>query len=85
MSGFEIFNLGTGKGISVIEMVEAFKKASGRDVPYNIAPRREGDVSASFAHVARSNKLLKWSTKYTIDDICRDSWHWQSKNPEGYK
>ena len=85
MSGVEVFNLGTGNGISVLEMVEAFKRASGKDIPYHIAPRRDGDLPAYWAEPKKANKLLGWSANYTLDDICRDSWHWQSKNPEGYK
>jgi UDP-glucose 4-epimerase len=85
MSGVEIFNLGTGNGISVLEMVEAYKKASGKDIPYNIAPRRDGDLPAYWAEPKKANELLGWSANYTLDDICRDSWLWQSKNPEGYK
>ncbi len=85
MVGVEIFNLGTGNGVSVFEMVEAFKRASGRDIPYNIAQRRDGDLPAYWAEPKKANELLGWSAVYTIDDICRDSWRWQSKNPEGYK
>ena len=85
MRGIEIFNLGTGNGISVLEMVEAFKQASGKDVPYHIEPRRDGDLPAYWAEPKKANELLGWSANYTIDDICRDSWHWQSKNPKGYK
>ena len=85
MRGVEIFNLGTGKGISALEMVDAFKQASGKDIPYHIAPRREGDISESFADANKAKKLLGWAVKFTIDDICRDSWHWQSKNPHGYE
>ena len=76
MSGVEIFNLGTGNGISVLEMVEAYKKASGKDIPYNIAPRRDGDLPAYWAEPKKANELLGWSANYTIDDICRDSLHW---------
>ena len=85
MSGVEMFNLGTGTGISVLEMVEAFKQASGRDIPYNIVLRREGDLPAYWADPKKANKLLGWSANYRLEDICKDSWHWQSKNPEGYK
>ena len=85
MRGVDIFNLGTGNEISVLEMITAFKEASGKDIPYNIAPRRDGDLPAYWAEPKKANELLEWSANYTIDDICRDSWRWQSKNPEGYK
>lgn len=80
----EAINLGTGNGVSVLQMVENFEKATGAKVPYNISPRRPGDVDICFADASKAAKLLGWSAKYNVEDMCRDSWHWQSNNPEGY-
>lgn len=82
--GFETFNLGTGSGVSVLEMIEAFRKASGREIPYKITARREGDVAECYADCAKAAKELKWSAKYNLDDMCRDAWNWQMQNPEGF-
>lgn len=79
-----IFNLGTGKGTSVLQLVQAFEKASGRKIPYTIAPRRPGDIPTSFANCDKALKILQWKTEKTIEDACVDSWKWQSKNPKGY-
>lgn len=83
-SGTEIFNLGAGKGISVLEMVNAYSKACGHDIPYEIAPRREGDIAQCYADAGKAYEILGWKTKFTVDEMCRDSWNWQSKNPNGY-
>lgn len=77
-------NLGTGQGYSVLEMVAAFARASGREVPYRIAARRPGDVAACYADPARARELLNWQAEKTLDDMCRDAWRWQSQNPHGY-
>lgn len=77
-------NLGTGKGYSVLEMVEAFKMASGKEVPYCIAPRRAGDIASCYADPTYAKKILGWEAKLGINEICVDSWRWQSRNPEGY-
>lgn len=82
--GYTAYNLGTGKGTSVLELVHAFEQASGRAIAYEILPRRAGDLAASYANVELANKDLGWTTTRTIDDACRDSWNWQSKNPNGY-
>ncbi|MBR5309779.1 MAG: UDP-glucose 4-epimerase GalE [Oscillospiraceae bacterium] len=82
--GTEIFNLGTGKGISVLEMVEAYSKACGHDVAYKIAPRRDGDIAECYADAEKANVVLGWKTEFSVDEMCRDSWNWQSKNPNGY-
>ena len=84
-SGTEIFNLGTGNGISVLEMVNAYSKACGHDVAYKIAPRREGDIATCYADATKAKKVLDWETKFTVEEMCRDSWNWQSKNPNGYE
>ncbi len=83
-SGLVIYNLGTGKGYSVLDMVKAFEKASGRTVPYVIAPRRSGDIAECYASTALAKKELGFECKYDLNDMCEDSWRWQSQNPNGY-
>lgn len=78
-------NLGTGIGYSVIDVVNAFSKAAGVDIPYVIQPRRAGDVAKYFANPDKAHKLLNWQTEYSLDKMCQDSWNWQRKNPQGYK
>ena len=82
--GCEPFNLGTGQGYSVLEMVDNFEKASGAKVPYVIAPRRAGDLAICYANPEKSAKLLGWKAEKGIFDMCRDAYNWQSKNPDGY-
>jgi len=77
-------NLGTGVGYSVIDMVKAFEKASGKRVPYSIAPRRLGDIAKCYANPSYAKEILGWEAKKSIDDMCKDSWRWQSFNPNGY-
>jgi UDP-glucose 4-epimerase len=77
-------NLGTGRGVSVLEMVAAFRKASGRDIPYEIVSRRDGDVAALYADPALANELLGWRAELDVEAMCRDAWLWQSLNPMGY-
>lgn len=84
IEGCVAVNLGTGRGYSVLEMVEAARKASGQEIPYDIAPRRPGDAAVVFADPSRAASLLGWTATRTIDDICADSWRWQSQNPDGY-
>ncbi|QTI70215.1 UDP-glucose 4-epimerase GalE [Gordonia polyisoprenivorans] len=79
-----VWNLGTGQGISVLEVIKAFERASGREIPYEIAPRRPGDIAASYADPSRANADLRWYATKTIDDMCADTWRWQSNNPNGY-
>lgn len=83
-SGLVIYNLGTGKGYSVLDMVKAFEKASGKKVPYVIAPRRSGDIAECYASTALAEKELGFKCKYDLKDMCEDSWRWQSHNPNGY-
>jgi len=83
--GVVTFNLGTGKGSSVLEMVKAFEKASGVDIPYKIAPRRPGDSAECYADPSHAEKELNWKTEYDIDRMCEDAWRWQSNNPNGYE
>ena len=84
-TGCEIFNLGTGRGSSVLEVVKAFSEACGKELPYVIEPRRAGDVTANYADCAKARELLGWEARYDINDMCRDSWNWQSHNPDGYE
>lgn len=78
-------NLGTGNGYSVLDMVKAFEKASGKPVPYTIAPRRAGDIAKCFADPSYAKEILGWNATRSIDEMCEDSWRWQSNNPNGYK
>ena len=82
--GTEVFNLGTGTGYSVLDMVKAFEKANGITIPYEIAPRRPGDVATVYADPSKSAELLGWRAELSLEDRCRDTWNWQSKNPLGY-
>lgn len=77
-------NLGTGQGYSVLDVVKAFEKASGRPVPYRIAPRRPGDIATCFADPARAEAQLGWRARFGIEQMCDDAWRWQSQNPEGF-
>ncbi|WP_428236806.1 UDP-glucose 4-epimerase GalE [Gracilimonas sp.] len=83
--GLVIYNLGTGKGTSVLEMVKAFEKASGKEVPYKITPRRPGDIAACYADPSKAEDELGWTAERGIEEMCRDAWKWQSENPNGYK
>jgi UDP-glucose 4-epimerase len=78
-------NLGTGRGHSVLEVVRAYTKASGREVPYRIMPRRPGDVAACWADPALASELLGWQARLDLDRMCEDSWRWQSMNPQGFE
>ena len=78
-------NLGTGNGYSVLDMVKAFEKASGKKVAYKIAPRRAGDIAKCFADPSYAKEALGWSASKTVEQMCEDSWRWQSNNPNGYK
>ncbi|KAJ8764919.1 hypothetical protein K2173_010384 [Erythroxylum novogranatense] len=82
--GCEVYNLGTGKGTSVLEMVAAFEKASGKKIPLQIAGRRAGDAEIVYASTEKAERELKWKAKYGIEEMCRDQWNWASKNPYGY-
>lgn len=83
--GLVTYNLGTGKGYSVLELVETFKKVTGVNIPYRIAPRRAGDVGVCYADSSKANRELNWKAKRGLKEMCRDSWVWQTKNPNGYK
>ena len=82
--GCQVFNLGTGTGYSVLDMVKAFETANGVKVPYVITDRRPGDLATCYADPAKSAQVLGWKAAHTLEDMCRDSWNWQSKNPMGY-
>jgi UDP-glucose 4-epimerase len=78
-------NLGTGAGRSVFEVIHAFEKASGRPIPYDIRPRRPGDIDAYYASTDHASELLGWSAKRSLEDMCADHWRWQKNNPNGYE
>ena len=84
-SGVEIYNLGTGKGYSVLEVIKAFEKACGKELPYEIKPRRSGDIACCYCNPAKAEKALGFKAEFGIDDMCRDSWNWQKNNPMGYR
>ena len=82
--GAEIFNLGTGTGYSVLDIVKAFEKANDITIPYTIKPRRDGDIAECYADPVKAKEKLGWQAEKTIEDMCKDSWRWQSANPNGY-
>ena len=83
-TGEAVFNLGTGRGYSVLDMVHAFEEANGVRVPYEIAPRRAGDLAVCYADPAKSAEVLGWHAEHDLMDMCRDTWNWQKQNPNGY-
>jgi UDP-glucose 4-epimerase len=83
--GCEAVNLGTGNGVSVLQLVDGMARASGKPVPYTMAPRRPGDVASMYADATMAENLLKWKAKLGVDNMCEDTWRWQSTNPYGYK
>lgn len=83
--GVDHINLGTGRGYSVLEVVHAYEKVCGKKIPYQIEARRAGDIAACYADCTKAKTLLGWQAKYTIDDMCRDSWTFTTKNPEGIR
>ena len=82
--GTEIFNLGTGTGYSVLDIVKAFIRVNNVDIPYDIKPRRPGDIAECYADPTKAKEGLGWTAEYGIDEMCRDSWNWQKNNPKGY-
>ena len=82
--GVSVYNLGTGNGYSVLEVIRAYEKACGHALKYEIRPRREGDIAVCYAKCDTARDELGWEARYTIDDMCADSWNWQSRNPNGY-
>ncbi len=84
-NGLYTFNLGTGKGVSVKEMIQAVKEVSGKDVPFVVGPRRAGDVGEVVADATLANKDLGWQAKYGLQEMVSSAWKWQSLNPKGYE
>ncbi|END0960569.1 GDP-mannose 4,6-dehydratase, partial [Escherichia coli] len=84
-AGLHIYNLGTGKGTSVLEMIAAFEKASGKSIPYKIVERRPGDIAECWSSPKKAFNDLRWKAQYSVQDMVNDSWRWQSQNPNGYK
>lgn len=84
-SGVHIYNLGTGRGYSVLEMIKAFEKACGKTLPYKICPRRPGDIATCYAAPDKARAELKWEAKFGIEEMCASQWKWQSHNPRGYE
>ena len=82
--GVEIFNVGTGRGYSVLEIIRAFENASGKKIPYKIVDRRPGDIATCYADPSKAKSQLGWDAKYGIDEMCSDAWRWQKSNPNGY-
>jgi UDP-glucose 4-epimerase len=82
--GCDAFNIGTGAAYSVLQIVAAFERASGQEIPYKVSARRAGDIATSVARVDKARDTLGWTSSHTLDDICQSSWNWQSKNPAGY-
>lgn len=83
-TGTEVFNIGTGNGTTVREMLAAFERACGRNLPAQVVARRPGDIAASYADPAKANRLLGWRATHRLEDMCASAWKWQSENPEGY-
>ena len=83
--GVEIFNLGTGFGYSVKEVLNSFEKMSGISIKHEVSPRRSGDVAINYTDISKSKNMLKWKCSLNLNDMTKDSWNWQSKNPDGYK
>ncbi len=81
---YSTFNIGTGRGYSVLDMVKAFEKASGKKINYKIAPRRAGDIATCYADPSLAKEILNWEAKKDLDEMCKSSWKWQSSNPNGY-
>ena len=77
-------NLGTGNGYSVLDVIEAFEKASGKEIPYQIVARRFGDIDSCYADPTYAIEKLGWSAEHDLNEMCKDMWRWQSKNPDGY-
>ena len=83
--GLAVYNIGTGRGYSVLDVVKAFEKVNNVTVPYSIKPRRPGDIATCYCNPAKAKAELGWEAQYDIEDMCRDSWNWQKNNPRGYE
>ncbi len=84
-NGVFIYNLGTGKGYSVLDVIHAFERACGRKLPYSVKPRRAGDIAACYADASKAERELGWQATLSLDDMCQSLWNWQTKNPKGYR
>ena len=84
LDGVNVFNLGTGHGYSVLDIIKAFSKACGKDLPYVIDPRRPGDIATCYSDPSKAKEILGWSAEKNLQDMCTDAWRWQSQNPDGY-
>lgn len=82
--GIKVYNLGTGRGYSVLELVKAMERASGRTIPYRVTERRQGDIAVCYADPSRAEEELGWTARLDLEVMCRDAWNWQSQNPKGY-
>ena len=82
--GLNIYNLGTGKGYSVLEIIHSMEKAVGKPIPYKIVERRPGDIATSYANPAKAKAELGWESQFDISRMCQDAWRWQSKHPNGF-
>ena len=83
--GAEAINLGRGKGVTVLELIEAWNRANDMELPYVIGPRRDGDIAVIYARADKAKALLGWEARRSVEDMCRDAWNWQQKNPDGYE
>ena len=84
-SGVYVYNLGTGVGYSVMDVIHAYEKACGHAIPYSVKPRRPGDIAACYADASKAERELGWKARYGIDEMCASSWNWQKNNPKGYE
>ena len=84
-SGVGIFNLGTGVGSSVFDVIHAFEKACDKTLPFTIKPRRAGDIAENYASCEKAKLELNWQARFDLETMCKDSWNWQSRNPDGYR
>ena len=84
-TGCEVFNLGTGVGYSVLDLIRTFEKVNGIHIPYEVIERRAGDIATCYADATRAHEMLHWQAEKSLEDMCRDAWNWQSRNPNGYK
>lgn len=83
-NGLDVFNIGTGEPYSVLDLVHAFEKVNGMQLKYEFGPRRDGDLPSVWSEASKAERILGWKAKYSLEDMCRDSWNWQKKNPNGY-
>lgn len=83
--GAEVFNLGRGESVTVLELIRAWNRANDMDIPYVLGSRREGDVAVTYANADKAKKMLHWEARRSVEDMCRDAWNWQKQNPDGYR